>query len=167
MKVVRATLTGVFGGALVFAIVLAAGAVSNHHADLSLLLGSSITAGAGAWTWAAGAAAQLMIAVIAALLYAAIFEWITRRAGALLGLAVALGHVVIAGLGVGFLPASRLLESGISPPGAFLEYRGLLVAGAFVVAHLLFGVLVGAAYGVTRHALPTTRAEWRDVPVES
>ena len=163
MKFGRAIISGVIGGVLVIGIVFAAGLASGQDADLCAWLGTSITGMSGALSWTIGLAAQLAVAIAAALLYATIFEWVARRAGGLVGLAIAPGHAIIAGLAVGFLPAGRLLSRGVSPPGAFLEYRGLIVAGAFVVAHLLFGVFVGAAYGASRHSIPRTAAVWHDV----
>ena len=163
MKFSRAIVSGVIGGVLVIAIVFAAGVASGQDADLCALLGNSITGITGVLPWTIGLAAQLAVGIAAALLYATIFEWVTRRGGLLVGLAIAPAHTIIAGLAVGFLPAARLMSSGVSPPGAFLEYRGFIVAGAFVVAHLLFGVIVGAAYGASRHPIPRTAAVWHDV----
>jgi hypothetical protein len=163
MKFGRAIISGVLGGVLVIGIVFAAGLASGQDTDLCALLGTSITAMNGALSWTIGLAAQLAVAIAAALLYATIFEWVTRRAGLLVGLAIALAHTIIAGLAVGFLPAARLLSRGVSPPGAFLEYRGFIVTGAFVVAHVVFGVIVGAAYGASRHAIPRTAAVWHAV----
>jgi hypothetical protein len=79
------------------------------------------------------------------------------------GIVVALGHVVIAGLAVGFLPATGLIAADITPPGAFMEYRGGYVVLAFVLAHLAFGAIVGALYGVPRLDVPTSIVAWRDV----
>lgn len=163
MKCGRVIISGVIGGVLVIGIVFAAGLISGQYADLCALLGTSITAMNGALSWTIGLAAQLAVAIAAALLYATIFEWVTRRAGLLVGIAIAPAHAIVAGLAVGFLPAARLLSRGLSPPGAFLEYRGLVVTGAFVVAHLVFGVIVGAAYGAPRRALPRAAAVWHDV----
>ncbi|MFL5615377.1 MAG: hypothetical protein ACJ796_17040 [Gemmatimonadaceae bacterium] len=163
MKFGRAIVSGVIGGVLVIAIVFAAGLGSGQNADLCALLGNSVTGTTGALSWTLGLAAQLAVAIAAALLYAIIFERVTRRAGVLVGLAIAPAHTIIAGLAVGFLPAAQLLSRGGSPPGAFLEYRGFIVAGAFVMAHLLFGVIVGGAYGAPRHSIPRTAAVWHDV----
>ena len=163
MKFGRAIISGVIGGVLVIGIVFAAGLASGQDTDLCAWLGTSITAMNGALSWTIGLAAQLAVAIVAALLYATIFEWVTRRGGLLVGLAIAPAHTIIAGLAVGFFPAARLMSRGVSLPGAFLEYRGFIVAGAFVVAHLLFGVIVGAAYGATRGSTPRTAAIWHDV----
>jgi hypothetical protein len=127
-------------------------------------LGASITGSANAASWILGAVGQLVLGAVSAVVYAAIFEWVTRRAGAVVGFAVGLAHVVVAGIATGFLPAERLLDASIQPPAAFLEYRGLAALIAFVVAHLVFGTLVGAIYGQhVRHAVREHQVVWRDV----
>jgi hypothetical protein len=163
MRIRRAVLAGLLGAAIVYVIVWSAGRLARQPADLCLLLGGSVTADDGAATWMLGAIGQLVIGMIAALVYAAIFEWVTQRAGAIVGLVVALGHVVVAGIATGFLPARQLIDAGIDPPGAFLEYRGVVVVAAFVLAHVLFGTLIGALYGRVRHTIVAQRGVWIDV----
>lgn len=167
MKFGRAIVAGVIGAVLVYAVVYLAGLTSGTHADLCLLLGASITGASSVPSWLIGAIGQLLVAVVAALVYAAIFEWVTRRAGALVGFVVGLAHVVCAGIATGFLPAQRLIDANLGVPGAFLEYRGLIVLIAFVVAHLLFGTLAGAMYGRPRHAVVDPKVVWREVPIQS
>jgi hypothetical protein len=70
---------------------------------------------------------------------------------------------VVAGIATGFLPARQLIDAGIDPPGAFLEYRGVVVVAAFVLAHVLFGTLIGALYGRVRHTIVAQRGVWIDV----
>lgn len=163
MRVGRMVAAGIIGAVLVYLIVLAGGIASHTHADLCALLGAALTGSLGAGPWVAGAAAQLAVAIAAAVVYAAIFEWVTQRAGIVLGLIVALGHVIVAGIAVGFLPARRLIDAGVNPPAAFMEYRGALVVAAFVFAHLLFGAVTGALYGAVRHPVLAATTVWRDV----
>jgi hypothetical protein len=163
MKVVRAIVVGVIGAAIVYLIVLLGGLLSGHEADLCLVLGASITAAGGVLAWLAGAVTQLVIAAITALVYAAVFEWVTRRAGAVVGVMVGVAHVVFAGIAVGFLPGERLINASIPPPGAFMEYRGLLVIAAFCAAHLVFGTFVGALYGRPVHRIDWRAATWHEV----
>lgn len=163
MKLTRPILAGVVGVVIVYIIVLFGGELSGRSTDLCYLLGASISARLDGWTWLLGAVGQLVIGIVAALVYAAVFEWVTRRAGVMVGFAVALAHVVVAGIATGFLPAQRLLDAGLDPPGAFLEYRGLFAIMAFVIAHLLFGCIVGVLYGRPRHTVVEWRATWIDV----
>jgi len=167
MKLARAAAAGLVGYGVVLVAMAIAGSISGTDADLCSLAGAMITGQTGAASWLVGCLVQIVVAIIAALVYAAVFEWIARRAGAFIGFAIAVPHALIAGMLIGFIPVSGLVNAGISPPGAFLEYRGWLVTGAFVVAHLAFGAIVGALYGTTLHRVPSARPEWRDVTTES
>ncbi len=163
IKVRRAIIAGIVGCVIVVAAVKLAGHMSGSDADLCTLAGVVVTGSDDAPGWFVGCAVQLLIAVVAALMYAVIFEWITHRANALIGLAVGIPHAVTAGMAVGFLPVARLIAVGILPPGAFLEYRGGWVVATFVLGHLTFGAVVGALYGPVRHDVPSVNTIWRDV----
>ena len=162
MKISRVILSGVLGAVLVYAVVRLTGAFASVPSDLCQLLGSSITGAGSAWTWLLGAVGQLVLGVVASIVYAAIFESVTQRAGALIGLLVGLAHVALAGLAIGFLPSRRLLEAGVAPPGAFMEYRGVAIMVAFAIAHLAFGLLIGALYGRPRHVVTVRAVVWRE-----
>jgi hypothetical protein len=58
-----------------------------------------------------------------------------------------------------------LIDAGIGPPGAFMEYRGPWVLVSFVLAHLVFGTLVGKLYGRAQHAPATAGYRWREISV--
>jgi hypothetical protein len=49
-----------------------------------------------------------------------------------------------------------LIDAGIGPPGAFMEYRGAWAIATFVLAHIAFGALVGGLYGSARYVLSAT-----------
>src|SRR6478672_893066 len=123
MKLGRAISAGVVGGIVVVTALCVTGWMTGANADLCRLGGVVLTGRLDAIGWLAGATAQLAIAIVAAIVYAAIFELVARRAGPLVGLAIAVPHVIVAGLAMGFVPTSRLLDAGIGPPGAFMEYR--------------------------------------------
>ncbi len=163
MRLGRAIGAGIIGGIIVVAAIGVAGWITRANADLCRLGGVILTGRMDAAGWLAGAVAQLVIAIIAAIIYAAIFEWVTRRAGPLIGLAIAVPHVIVAGLAIGFVPAWRLIDAGIGPPGAFMEYRGPWVLVTFVLAHLVFGALVGKLYGRAQHAPATAGYRWREI----
>jgi hypothetical protein len=163
MKLGRAIGAGIAGGIIVVAAIDIVGWITGANSDLCRLGGVILTGRLDAVGWLAGAVAQLVIAIIAAIVYAAIFELVTRRAGPLIGLAVAVPHVIVAGLAIGFVPAWRLIDAGIGPPGAFMEYRGPWVLVTFVLAHLVFGALVGKLYGRAQHAPATAGYRWREI----
>jgi hypothetical protein len=166
MRVGRAIGAGIIGGIVVVAALEGAGLLTGANADLCSIGGVILTGRRDAIGWLTGAAAQLIIAAIAGVVYAVIFEIVTRRAGALIGFAIAVPHAVVAGLAIGFIPVSRLIDAGIGPPGAFMEYRGAWVVATFVLAHLAFGTLMGSLYGTAQHAPETTR-QWHDITVRT
>jgi len=163
MKIGRAIVAGIVGGIVVVIALIVVGWLVGANADLCRLGGVILTRRLDAAGWLAGAVAQLVIAIIAALVYAAIFELVTRRADALIGLAIAVPHVIVAGLAMGFIPASPLIDAGIGPPGAFMEFRGPWVIVTFVLAHLAFGALVGRLYGNTRHSPDLASYRWVEI----
>lgn len=163
MKLTRTLVIGVLGAIIAVAIERLAGLVAGRDADLCRLVGAALTGTTDTTSMLLGCAAQLVVAVISAYIYAAIFEFATRRAGALVGFVIGLGHVTVAGLVVGFLPGEQLMNAGIMPPGAFMEYRGVIVLVGFLLAHLAFGTFVGATYGATVHAASAAAPNWREV----
>jgi magnesium-transporting ATPase (P-type) len=163
MKLERVISAGIIGCVVVLALVWLAGYFAGADADLVALTAATVFGRVAAGTWIAGFAIQLVLAFVASAVYAALFEWVTLRSGLLIGLVIGIPHAVVAGLAVGFLPGDRLLGAGIAPPGAFFEYRGVWCLVAFIAAHLIFGCIVGAMYGATRHAAPTVRRTWTEV----
>ena len=163
MKLVHAIVAGLVGTAVVLLVAWGVGRLTHADGDLCALAASVVFGVVNTLTWWAGLILQLIFGVVVAIGYAAVFEWITRRAGFLLGLAIGIPHAIVAGIGVGSLPASRMIDAGIMPPGAFYEYRGAWSIVAFVLAHVAFGCIMGAAYGQTRHPVPWVPRPWRTV----
>jgi hypothetical protein len=151
VKLLRAAGSGAIGGVVAIGTLLIGMWLFGVNADLCALFGRMLTGETGATPWLIGCAVQLVVAVVAGVVYAAIFEWVTERAGAVLGVLIAIPHVLCAGLLMGFLPADMGDIAAIYP-GAFLEYRGAVAVVLFIVAHLLFGLVVGVVYGRPRRA---------------
>jgi uncharacterized membrane protein len=163
MRIRRLIFSGIVGGIVAVAIIVVTERLAGSTIDICTIAGVLVTGRTDPAGWLVGFVVQLVIAVIAAFVYAALFEWVTRRPGSLVGLAIAIPHTIVAGLSVGFLPGDSLLARDVPPSGAFLEYEGWWAVLAFVGAHLVFGVLIGLMYGKTRHAIPSTRRLWLDV----
>jgi len=163
VKTGRAITAGIVGGIIVVIALIVVGWITGASSDLCRLGGVILTGRLDVVGWLAGALAQLVIAIIAAIDYAVIFEFVTRRAGPLIGLAVAVPHVIVAGLAMGFLPAAPMIDAGIGPPGAFMEFRGPWVIVTFVLAHLVFGALVGKLYGSPRHSPVRASYRWTEI----
>lgn len=164
MKIGRCVFIGIAGCILVLILVWIGGLLSRSDGDLAALTGAILFARDGWAAWAGGFVAQLVLGVVAAIVYAACFEWVTQRAGIWIGLAIGVGHALFAGVALGFVPAERVIAAGLMPPGAFCEYRGPWCIVAVVAAHLVFGGLAGRAYGAPRHAY--TRRVWRAATIE-
>ncbi len=162
MKVRRALFSGVIGSVLVLILVWMGGRLGDADADLAALTAAVLFRNAAGAAWVGGFVAQLIVGAIAGVVYCGIFELVTERAGAWIGLAVAIPHAIIAGLAVGFLPAHRMLDAGVAPPGAFYEFRGAWCIAAFVLAHLAFGCSIGAMYGQTTHTYARVRRHWAE-----
>jgi hypothetical protein len=162
MKLGRTLLIGVLGTLLAVGIERLAGIIAGRDADLCLLVGAVLSGTVTTGAIALGCVAQLVVAVVSAYIYAFIFEFVTRRAGAVIGFLIGIGHVVIAGLVVGFMPGERLLAADVMPPGAFMEYRGAIVLAGFLLAHLVFGTFVGATYGTVLHSASPPSPRWRE-----
>jgi len=160
MKPGRTLLIGVVGALLAVGIERLAGLVAGRDADLCLLVGALLTRSVTLSAILLGCASQLVVAIVSAYIYAFIFEYVTRRAGALVGFIIGLGHVVVAGLVVGLMPGDRLMDAGVMPPGAFMEYRGAVVLIGFLLAHLAFGTFVGATYGAPVHRASAPKPRW-------
>ena len=163
MKLTRTLVIGVLGAIIAVAIERLSGWIAGRDADLCLLVGVALTGSASTTSMVLGCVGQLIVAVISAYVYAVIFEYVTRRAGAVIGFIVGLGHVTVGGLVVGFMPGEALMNAGIMPPGAFMEYRGAIVVAGFLLAHVAFGTFIGAAYGPTVHAASPPAPRWREV----
>jgi hypothetical protein len=142
----KALLAGVVGG-IGMSIVLAMARLLGMPANLELMLGSMLTRTTDLTAWIVGFVMHLIISALIALVYAAGFEYLTHRAGWLLGLAFSIPHAIIAGIFMGMVPAMHpLIPEQMPAPGAFMANLGIMgVIGEFM-AHMVYGAIVGALY---------------------
>lgn len=153
MNTGRAFLAGVVGGAVMSAMMAVARAM-GMEAKLELLLGTMLGIEPGPTAWIIGFGMHLVISGLIALLYALGFEYVTHRAGWLIGAAFAIIHILIGGVFMGMVPMMHPQVPGeLSPPGAFMSNLGVMGVMAFVMLHLIYGAIVGTMYTVVhRHA---------------
>jgi hypothetical protein len=153
MKVGKAIIAGVLGGVAMTVLgwlVRQAGLQMNAEMMLGTMVGPP---GFGAWL--AGFGIHLMLSALIAVAYASGFEYVTHRAGAVVGLGFAVIHVVIAGMVMAMIPAMHpMIPEQMPAPGVFMANMGGTFAALFVIEHLLYGAIVGAAYGPVAHARP-------------
>jgi hypothetical protein len=161
IKWMRALVIGTVAGIVVVVIMSLLAPLAGIDADLCVPVGTAL--GFDASAALAGCVAQLVIGAVAGVVYAIVFEYVTQRATWWIGLLIGLGHACVAGIGVGFLFVYRAPADGVLPPGGFMLFRGAWAAVVLVVAHVLYGVIVGAAYGSPLHAERHTPVAWRDV----
>lgn len=160
MKLGRAIVAGLVGAAVVIVIFVVARWVLGPGVDLNTLLGSIVLPGGGRWAWIVGVVLQLALGGVAGIVYAILFEYAARRAGWLVGLVIGIGHALFAGVVLGFLPLASVNGAPPDAPGAFLEYRGLWAGAVLVAAHVMYGAVVGALYGDTRHSARGRAVRW-------
>jgi hypothetical protein len=94
---------------------------------------------------AVGVAVHLVVSAAIAVLYALGFRMAgVSDIGWAWGLTASVIHWIVAGLFVGAAPASGLRETSV--PGPFAMRLGGATAVGFLLAHLVFGLIVGVAY---------------------
>lgn len=143
MRTRAAFVAGVAGGA-VMSIVMVIARALGMSASLEMMLGTLLLP-PGTLAWIVGLAMHLLISGGIGLVYAWVFEHVTRRAGVRMGLALSTLHTMIGGLFLGILPAvHRLMPEQMAPPGELFVRDGWPGVVAFVVSHALYGAIVGA-----------------------
>ena len=162
MKLGRALTSGLGGAVAAVLIFLVAHVAVGRDADMSVIVGEWITSQGNSFAWLAGAIAQLVLGTVLGLAYAAAFEFVFRHSGVLPRLAIATPHVIIAGFAVGWFTAPPQVAAPLLV-GAFLSFVGPGAVAAFVIAHAVFGLVVGALYGRTLHSPSEAPVVWREI----
>lgn len=146
---------GVIGG-VAFSLLAAVLRAAEIRIDLELWLGSVVLAPQAA-AWLIGFFAHITLSGFIAILYGRAFVAL-GRATPLMGLRVALAHIVVSGLWLGVMPGihPRIGEE-IAAPGFFLSAYGIAGVSAFVAVHLVFGAVVGALAEPMAARIPVTR----------
>jgi hypothetical protein len=117
------------------------------NVDLEAMLGSLLEPHVLLPARLAGCLLHLVIGTCMGLLYGAAFELAIQRSGVLAGAGLSLSHALLAGLFMSGIPAMNPFGPASSAaPGAFLSNLQYGPA-IFVVLHLLYGAVVGLAYG--------------------
>jgi len=155
MYVRKAFLAGVFGAAILSAAMGLARAAGFTSLDLEMILGSFITLRIGPGSWFLGLLVHLTLGGIFGEAYALGFEFFAHTAKVWVGAIFGAVNGVIAGLLLVFIglihplltPATDpYLPGHILAPGVFGSNYGLFTAGAFLLLHVVFGILLGLIY---------------------
>jgi hypothetical protein len=146
MNIGKAFFAGVVGGvAMTLVMSIARGA--GVSANVIMMLGTLSGGAPSVIHWFLGFTVLLTVAGLLGIVYATIFEHVTHRAGARVGIAIACVHLVIAGLLVGALGEMHpLVPSVMQAPGFFMSQYGIPGMIAFALAHIVYGATVGMVY---------------------
>lgn len=147
MRAGLAFIAGVIGGAVMIAFVAIIRGLGGTALDLSMLWGSLFTHDLTGSTWVLGFIVHLIVSGLVALVFAGIFEsirasnwWIGLIGGAIC--AVVAGFI-IAGYHV---PVTGEETAAMESPGAFAVNYGAGALITFVIAYLIYGIIVGSMY---------------------
>lgn len=150
----RAFLGGVIGGA-VMTVLLALARAMGMPANISMLLGTMVGLMPGPGAWVVGFIIHLVLSGVVAFLYGWGFEQLTHRAGSWVGAGFSVIHFILAGLFLGLIPALHpAIPTQMSAPGIFMSNLGAAGVVAFIVLHVIYGLIVGTTYGPVHHARP-------------
>lgn len=153
----RAIIGGVLGG-LIMSAVMAIGRAFGVSLQWELILGSMVAPTPGVNPWQVGFLLDLAFSCVLALIYAVVFENLTRRASVGLGVMLGMAHAMASGLLMGYITLLQPYPRSIPAPGFFMLGGGPWAAVFFIVAHLGFGAVVGAVYRVHEDSRPSPRA---------
>ncbi len=138
----RAFLAGVVGGAVMSVIMEMARNLMGMEVHLERMLGTMLGLQPSTMTWLIGLVMHLVISGLIALLYAAGFEYVTHRAGWMMGVAFSLVHILIGGVFMGLMPMMHPMVPEMMPaPGAFMSNLGTMGVAAFVMLHMIYGAM--------------------------
>jgi hypothetical protein len=157
MKTKTAIQAGVVGALVMTLIMWFARITEMLPANLEMMLGTMIGLPPGAVAWTVGLIIHLVAGAVFGLAYAWCFEHLTHRAGWLTGLGIGAAHTVASGLFLSAIPPLHpLIPEQMPAPGPFMAELGAIGVMAFALLHLIFGAIVGGAYGSVVHRRPET-----------
>lgn len=114
--------------------------------NLEMILGSMFTRNVSSSSWWTGFVLHLLVSGLIAYAYAFIFKS-ARRSGAGVGMNLSLFHWAISGVAFGILPALHpLIIEQYAAPGLFAIGMGFASSLVFLVAHVIYGAVVGALF---------------------
>jgi hypothetical protein len=159
-----ALVAGFAGGMVMTAMMTMMRKAGKTEMDMALLQGAMFTGDAGK-ARAIGMFTHLvmMSAVVFGSIYALLFAWFGISAGNAwwVGAAIGLVHGLIAGMAMAMMPMMHpRMSSGtpatagsgsalrLEPPGLFAKNYGSATPPGVVMAHIVYGLVVGLVYGL-------------------
>lgn len=142
---------GLVGGLAMSLMMTGARAMGLIDASMSRYQGCILTGRTeGAGTHAAGLMMHLVLSVLIAIVYAWALGQVWGHASWSLGLLGGAVHWAIAGLVLPMMDGMNpcVKRGALEPFGSYGSKRGAMMVAGFLMAHLLFGLLVGWLYSV-------------------
>ncbi|KAF0095218.1 MAG: hypothetical protein E1N59_1264 [Puniceicoccaceae bacterium 5H] len=150
MKYGKAFFAGVVG-AVIFSILLAILRLFGLPMNLGVTLGTLLGFAPSNAFWP-GFVFHVAGGGFIGLLYAAVFEFASHKAGPGTGAVVGTIHCVISGLAMMALPMLHpMMPNPMTPPGPFAIHYGIGATLTFIALHLIFGAIVGTLYRPVVH----------------
>ncbi len=147
MRFGRAILFGVLGAAAItlFTAVLRA---AGLPISIEIILGTLTGLQPGGTAFGVGLLMHLLMGGLFGLLYGYLFEYVWDHGGPFTGMLTATVHAALIGIAIGLTPQFHpLIPEQMPDPGPYFANLGVLGVITFFVAHMLYGIIVGAGYG--------------------
>ena len=156
MSISKALLAGVVGAAVMSLIAFLV-RLAGFPFGFEMLLGSWVTGSVGYVTWLFGLGIHLAIGAVLGVIYAVVFHWL-KVSGARVGVLVGVVHFMCAGFALAMIPAFHpVVPDVVLAPGIYMSNLGPLGVALFVIAHLVYGAVVGGLYRRQTHARVVVR----------
>lgn len=147
--------SGTLGAALMTLVGLVLQLAAGSELSFELMLGTLVTGRVDASSWVLGFLWHLVNGALFGLIYAAVFRML-GRSGAALGSSIGVVHWIFGGVLIGILSAiNPFIPALLVPSGFFAAGYGVGEALEFLFLHVLFGLVVGAAYRAS--VIPVSR----------
>ena len=146
INVTSAFIAGTIGGGVMSLILYAARATGLTRMNLEMMEGSMFTRDVSVLTWMIGVFVHLVLSGLIGIVYGCVLE-LWGAATWWRGMVIALGHTLLAGGFMWLIPAIHPAVPELLPDPGFLAGNfGAATVAAVVVAHLVYGAVVGWIY---------------------
>lgn len=146
MRIGKAVTAGLIGAVAMTVITWMGRIFMGMPVNMEMMLGTMFGLPPAMAAWVIGFAMHLMAGAVFALIYAAIFEYVTHRAGWGIGAGIGVGHTIFSGFMMGAVPMMHpLIPEQMPAPGMFMVNVPMGVI-AFFMLHIIYGAIVGGMY---------------------
>ncbi len=141
-----AFIAGTIGGGVMTLMMFAARATGMTRMNLEMMEGAMVTRDVSRLTWVIGLLMHLILSGIIGLVYGCVLE-LWGAATWWRGVVIALGHTLVAGVFMWMVPYIHpLVPERLPAPGFLASNFGAATVAGVVMAHLIYGAIVGWVY---------------------